>query len=966
MDKKLKSEIRKIEVFVALVVLALFAVAGGKYFYRPLFAKYQEYSETKRLQKVTQQITRVNCDERQNSVQVSGGLVCVNTVYPDSVNTDIFVKYPLRNDGKESPYKFLNTGDIKTADLIVENRWVLPRYEEVVINPPIDWNRSYVNERYWNFVFLSLRETRHLLYAWTQTGNDIYKDKLLEILDSYFAQEDNSDYLWSDYHGVSYRALILTNTWWKLRQYNQLPMETSDNILKSLKKHGDFLRDPNHYEAEHNHGITEATALLTLSTNFPELENASEWNEVAVERITRGLNTLVDKDGVLIENSPYYHFYTLEKYWDLYRYTRKHNLDVSDQFKDRIDKMVSYATYILLPNLDIPTMGASLYRNIKLDNTYDEISKEYPEFRYVLTKGQEGIAPSKRNITYPDSGQVIMRSGWPANNYESQTQLVFDVGDYRTEHSDYDALNFTLYSGGRVLIPDPGLYTYEDGADRNYFHGTNSHNTVIVDNSDQQKGSAILGEFKEDDGYVYQSAAHTLYDDVVHKRAITLVDDNLIIIVDELSSDESHNYSQRFNLSPDSQIRVEGYKVVVFDKNRNTEMTLYQLDNSGITFHSVNGENNPVGGFCSLEYGKKVPCEQLRFDKNGKSAKFVTVIEIGGKSRLGTSLDQNGITLSAPDKTVNIKINNTEAIEGGVSIQKANSDQTKTADSKLNNGNVVIVFDDGYESILPAVDILEKYGFKANVAVIGDYVQSMKRGYLSVQQLRRLQDILGWDIVNHSYNHKNATEIYAEQKDGLLKFEKDILSGAEFLEDNGINSNPNWYIYPFGSFDEKVQAVVSKYYTFGRSTTNGLESFPFSDNLAVRAISTDKSYDNEGSSNSISTDEIISEIKKAQEDNKILFLTFHRINHYKYDKPGYPSEDFEKIIKLLYDEQINTLSFSELDSLLGIPKSSMVFKKYEPSQLKLEVSTRNIGLAQMLKTRIFDKANGVLRRLSLR
>jgi len=44
-----------------------------------------------------------------------------------------------------------------------------------------------------------------------------------------------------------------------------------------------------------------------------------------------------------------------------------------------------------------------------------------------------------------------------------------------------DALNFTLYGNGEELITDAGLYTYENNAFKSYFHGTEAHNTVVVD-----------------------------------------------------------------------------------------------------------------------------------------------------------------------------------------------------------------------------------------------------------------------------------------------------------------------------------------------------------------------------------------------------------------------------------------------------------------------------------------------------
>ena len=53
-----------------------------------------------------------------------------------------------------------------------------------------------------------------------------------------------------------------------------------------------------------------------------------------------------------------------------------------------------------------------------------------------------------------------MRSGWPSGAASKSTYLTYNTGRYRTEHSDLDALDLTLYGDGGHLLTDPGLYTY--------------------------------------------------------------------------------------------------------------------------------------------------------------------------------------------------------------------------------------------------------------------------------------------------------------------------------------------------------------------------------------------------------------------------------------------------------------------------------------------------------------------------
>jgi len=174
-----------------------------------------------------------------------------------------------------------------------------------------------------------------------------------------------------------------------------LSIELSGKILAALEKHGEFLVDVNHYEPEHNHGINEAAALYLLSESFPTLEHAKIWNELGRNRLQNSLDALVDSDGVLVENSPFYHFYTLEKYWEIFKYSETFGTEISSNIKEKIEKMIEYGTYIVQPNGDIPLMGASMERNLKLGGIYGDIAKNYPEFEYVLTNGERGCAEKK-------------------------------------------------------------------------------------------------------------------------------------------------------------------------------------------------------------------------------------------------------------------------------------------------------------------------------------------------------------------------------------------------------------------------------------------------------------------------------------------------------------------------------------------------------------------------------------------
>ncbi len=77
---------------------------------------------------------------------------------------------------------------------------------------------------------------------------------------------------------------------------------------------------------------------------------------------------------------------------------------------------------------------------------------------------------------FPDTGYVFLRAG--------ELWLAFDCGapspPFLPAHAHADALSFQLWWEGRPVIVDPGMPTYEAGAERDFFRSTAAHSTVAV------------------------------------------------------------------------------------------------------------------------------------------------------------------------------------------------------------------------------------------------------------------------------------------------------------------------------------------------------------------------------------------------------------------------------------------------------------------------------------------------------
>jgi len=566
----------------------------------------------------------------QRMAVVPGGFVY--TSGPDNtVWTHIFNTSPLRAPGgKPTIYAAIANGSVAAADSALSGQPVIPRYKPVAVSGADMWRADPYKSVYWRFYYYSLRPTVNLLAAYQTTHDRKYIDALLAIDRSFFKAESTSPYAWQDNHAVAFRAIVLAYEWWELRRLHLLSVPDSTAFLQELAKTGEWLKDPNHYQPQMNHGTNESAALLQLAVDFPSLPQAASWLHTARTRLTQSLDLLIDRDGVLIENSPYYHFYELDKFWQIYKFSCATAVPVAPGFASRLQDMIEYATYVLQPNGQIPLLGASLAQTINMHGTFAEMAKEYEAFRYVLTQGREASPPEHTSVTFPESGLTVFRSGWGReSSFVDASYATFNVGAYRTPHSSLDALGFTLCSNGASLLPGPGLYTYAPGPMRDYFHGTASHNTVVVDGQSQSEGSASAGPLVSRNGVVYQSGFSALYEGVAHSRTLMMLDKNHFLVVDRLTSSSAHTYQQMFHLFPGATLTRTGLTVRGEAGASAQSVAIQQLDSTGVTVGLAIGRTNPPMGLHSARYQEYEPNYAVSYTQSGLSAAFTTLISIG-------------------------------------------------------------------------------------------------------------------------------------------------------------------------------------------------------------------------------------------------------------------------------------------------------------------------------------------------
>jgi hypothetical protein len=198
-----------------------------------------------------------------------------------------------------------------------------------------------------------------------------------------------------------------------------------------------------------NHVIRNARALVLGGTSF----GATGLTRRGIELLRRELPEQVLSDGGHYERSPSYHLVVLRDLLEI-QAASPHSW-----LTDAIERMSTFAAALARPD------GAPALFN---DGTVDAPQLELPETAQGLS-------------VFDESGFVVMRDGplW----------LAFRCGppapDFLPAHAHADALSFHLWWRGRPVLVDAGTFTYEAGADRDWFRSTRAHSTIRVDGREQ-------------------------------------------------------------------------------------------------------------------------------------------------------------------------------------------------------------------------------------------------------------------------------------------------------------------------------------------------------------------------------------------------------------------------------------------------------------------------------------------------
>lgn len=487
--------------------------------------------------------------------------------------------------------KYISTGEnIERGKMLFEdNKLKLTSFAPVEWE---EWEANPFNNRSWQWALHWFDFNKYLLAFHYKTNNDEVLGKLKELINSWidrYLYNDNTDFefIWHD-HATALRAEQILLLLHYLKKHNPSWITSNfgfiSRLFGTLDVLGKKLEQEDFYSKHTNHGLEQVRVLMLLGLTLGN----KEWVNISILRLNDELDFSFTSEGVHKENSPGYHQFVFKTFLSIIEEFPSYVLeDLGPKFNDVASKALTFITYVLRPDNNLPIIGDTELKPIT--DSYSNFfsgTVEYESFIYSLKQGKRGVAPVKNNIVYPKSGYAIFRNTWGnEKNFTDSMHLIFKAGCLSQYHHQQDENNFVLYAFGEDWLIDSGLYNYiNKDPIRYYARRRQAHNIPIISNTNYNHENFnhridnwSIYEYSEDNNNPYVAAKNRVLITVEHDRKISFdTNNNRLLMQDKVISidEENRDITFLFHLPNDKKIEILKEVVSITSSRSDTKLLL--------------------------------------------------------------------------------------------------------------------------------------------------------------------------------------------------------------------------------------------------------------------------------------------------------------------------------------------------------------------------------------------------------
>ena len=521
------------------------------------------------------------------------------------------------------------------ADKVVAGVFNMLGSGDVELNP-IPWSKDFISGYEWkkgtyyrkyNQVDLSnnadvkvpreLSRCHHLLHlalAYRFTGKEQYAKLVVDHIINWIKENPLMYSInWCCSMDIGIRAV---NWIWSLSLLNNYKISKDDieRIRGSLYQHGWFIYnnlEGNNYSYNNNHYFSDIVGLLHVAMLFGKGKEAAKWLRFATTTFYRETRLQVLPSGMSFEGSTNYHRLVLELVLTSAVLLHRNGKNVPPDIWGRLESMFDFVMRLTMPNGTMPivgdqdngrllpwgvedlndhryllSVGAMLFNrgDLKHYSTgYNIYASIFGGSREVYESIVEDISTLGSQLLR-DAGFVLMRKDDSYLLFNVDNQGMYCDTGTAMSHTHCDWLSLVLCANGVPFIIDPGSYVYSsDAKARNLFRSTRMHNTIVIDNENQEKmpekqlwdnkrkTSPKVLDWQTDDNLDIIVCEHYGYkwlgDAITHRRKVEFDKKNSIwLITDLVVAGKNHNIAAYYHLDENVEATVEGRNVMLSSK----------------------------------------------------------------------------------------------------------------------------------------------------------------------------------------------------------------------------------------------------------------------------------------------------------------------------------------------------------------------------------------------------------------
>lgn len=568
----------------------------------------------------------------------------------------------------------------RTADELAEGRFEFMGKRFDFTDRDIDWSyepesgRSWPHKLWTRFglydadapgdVKFTWEPNRHQFWptlgrAYWLTGDERYAEAWVRQITSWL--DANPPEIGVNWRSNLEHALRIINWWIALAMFIPSRAVTDELLCRIV---GTMVLKTRHILADldysrvnmcNNHLLGDAMGLATMGLVLPELREARRWRDVGLEVLWSQGPEQIHPDGSSFECAISYHRFVAYFYIVVCRLCERTGQAIPETIRQRLEGMFDFVMHLRRPDGGMPSVGdwddgravvlseqalddfrpmlstgAVLYRRGDLAWAAGRLDEETiwllgPQAVDVFA-GLDPTPPTQTSRAFPDGGYHISRSGWDADAHYALIR-----NEEFESHTHADLLNVELAANRQRLLVDPGTYTYNGPWSwRTYFRSARAHNALLVDGQGQTYAHRIFRWVfpPEARTLAWQSSERVDYFEgqvggyrgvpgvTGHRRIVLAVRGEYWLILDGLLGRGDHELELPLHMPPEIHVESKTGRLRLSSK-AGPIATVLTWGSHAPSVGTARGQEQPIDGWFSPGYGRKVPATSARLRASG-------------------------------------------------------------------------------------------------------------------------------------------------------------------------------------------------------------------------------------------------------------------------------------------------------------------------------------------------------------